>query len=224
MDPYIEACGLWADFHFNLIAEITRALTAVVPERYLVRTGERSYVAEAGAVSMVAFLAEQFREQFVEIYEDDPELLLVTCIEVLSPTNKRRGTEGWEQYLRKRQGLLLGQANLVEIDLLRGGQRMPMLTPWPASPYTLLVARKERAPRCSVWPASFQHPLPRIPVPLSYPDADIPLDHQPMIETIYPRSRYYRSIDCSKPLTPPLTPDEVTWLRQRLLDHSAAKS
>jgi hypothetical protein len=58
---------------------------------------------------------------------------------------------------------LLGKANLVEIDLLRGGTRFPMLDPWPASPYTVLVARAEHAPRCKVWPAYFDRPLPAIP-------------------------------------------------------------
>ncbi len=32
MDPFIEACGLWEDFHPKLIAEIERALAAVVPQ------------------------------------------------------------------------------------------------------------------------------------------------------------------------------------------------
>ena len=44
MDPYIEACGLWPDFHDDLIGEIRRALAATAPDRYLIRTGERSYV------------------------------------------------------------------------------------------------------------------------------------------------------------------------------------
>jgi hypothetical protein len=30
---------------------------------------------------------------------------------------------------------LLGDANLVEIDLLRSGSRMPMLDLWPDSPF-----------------------------------------------------------------------------------------
>ncbi len=38
MDPYIEACGLWADFHDDLIAEIKRSLAARLPERYFVQT------------------------------------------------------------------------------------------------------------------------------------------------------------------------------------------
>src|SRR5438445_8902399 len=44
MDPYIEAFGLWEDFHHNFITEIQGAISAVLPERYVVRAGERSYV------------------------------------------------------------------------------------------------------------------------------------------------------------------------------------
>jgi hypothetical protein len=44
MDPYIEACGLWADFHNALIAEIYRVLNEVLPRRYVARTGRRSYI------------------------------------------------------------------------------------------------------------------------------------------------------------------------------------
>lgn len=45
--------------------------------------------------------------------------------EVLSLKNKRTG-EGREQYLSKRSKLLSSNAHLVEIDLLRGGEPMPM--------------------------------------------------------------------------------------------------
>jgi hypothetical protein len=257
MDPYIEARGLWGDFHSELINEIKRGLAAEVPEKYLVRVEERSYVAlaglegkeerpflpdirvtaepskrrkrgkarsspanepviEAGAMTIQAFVAEEHREAFIEIYEDDPERRLVTCIEVLSPSNKRKKSKGRRLYLRKRQSLLLGAANLVEIDLLRGGQRMPMLGAWPDSPYTLLVCREKRAPYCTVWPAHFREPLPPLPIPLSYPDPDIRIDLQPLIAGIYARSRYHRDIDYGNPLDPPLAEADAAWLAGRL--------
>jgi len=255
MDPYIEACGLWGDFHSHLIEKICEKLADVAPEHYLVRTGERSYVVlvesegkksypflpdvsmtaprgrkkipkkgstalaepagEAEPVTMRAFIQEEYREAFIEIYEASPGQRLVTCIEVLAPSNKRPGTEGWELYQRKRQSLLLGNVNLMEIDLLRGGQRMPMLDPWPDSPYTLLVARA-RAQLCRVWRAHYRRPLPLVPVPLAKPDSDIPVDLQPMIDEIYQRFRYLLSIDYSKPLTPPLDAAETGWLKQQL--------
>ena len=48
MDPCIEASGLWADFHSKLIGEMERSLSSLVPDRYVVRTGERAYVAIGG--------------------------------------------------------------------------------------------------------------------------------------------------------------------------------
>jgi len=173
-------------------------------------------VPESEPADLRAFIEEEFVENFIDIFELKPERRLVTSIEVLSPSNKRRGSKGWRRYLRKRQALLLGKANLVEIDLLRGGTRMPMLDPLPNSPYYLLVAREERAPVCRVWPAFFDRPLPPIPVPLSRPDPDIPLALQPLIETIYERGRYEEEIDYTKPLTPPLSPKEAAWLKQQL--------
>jgi hypothetical protein len=79
-----------------------------------------------------------------------------------------------------------------------------MFDPWPDTPYTLLVARAKKPHLCRVWPAHFQWPLPPLAVPLANPDPDIPINLQPMIDAIYQRSRYERSIDYSKPLLPPL--------------------
>jgi hypothetical protein len=163
-----------------------------------------------------AFIEEEHREAFVEIYETGSEMRLVTSIEVLSPSNKRPNSEGWDLYQRKRQSLLLGRVNLVEIDLLRGGQRMPMLDPWPNSPYVLMVARARRPHACLVLEGHFQHPLPAIPVPLAKPDPDLSLSLQPLLDTIYRRFRYEQSINYTMELTPPMTPDEVAWWRQRL--------
>jgi hypothetical protein len=171
---------------------------------------------DTGGITMRAFTDEHFRENFIEIYEAEPSPRLVTCIEVLSPANKRGGKKGWKLYLRKRNALLLGKANLLEIDLVRGGRRMPMIEPWPQSPYYLLVGRESRAPYCRVWPAYFHKPLPEISVPLAHPDSDLPLALQPMIDAVYERSRYGRRLDYHKPLTPPLSPEDTAWLAGRL--------
>jgi hypothetical protein len=248
MDPYIEASRLWADFHNHLIEDTARQMADAAPERYVVRTGERSYLAliesngkesypflpDVGVTTprggtalaepaaqeqphvLRPFLEEEHRAHFVEIYETDPETRLVTTIEILSPSNKRPGTEGWDLYQRKRQSLLLGRVNLVEIDLLRGGQRPPMLDPWPDSPDVLTVARARRPPKCLVWEGHFRRPLPAIPVPLAKPDADLVLNLQPLIDAIYQRSRYARSIDYTAELTPPPSPEEAAWCRQQV--------
>ena len=102
----------------------------------------------------------------------------------------------------------------MEIDLLRGGQAMPMIDAWRNTPYRLLVSRRQLMPDCKVWPGHSLRPLPPIPVPLLRPDPDVMLDLQPMVDSIYVRSRYHRSIDYAKPLTPPLSAEEMTWLEQ----------
>lgn len=169
------------------------------------------------SVSMRAFSPEEHHESYVDIYELEPGKRLVTSIEVLSPSNKRPGTKGWKLYQRKRQNILTGgEVNLVEIDLLRGGKRLPMLDPWPDSPYALLVARCNHYEVCRVWPAQMVKPLPIVPVPLARGDKDLKLDLQPLIAEIYDRSRYGQDIDYRKPSKPPLNDEDAAWLRKQL--------
>ncbi len=172
------------------------------------------------SVQMQAFIAEEFKETFVEIYAQREERYLVTSIEVLSPSNKRPNSEGWEQYERKRQAMLLGRANFIEIDLLRDGEKQPMLGPWPTFPYTLLVSRKNRAPHCRVFRGDFLRRLPVIPVPLRSPDPDLQLDLQPLIDTIYELGRYHEEIDYSRRLTPALSDAESSAVRELLKDRA----
>ena len=171
---------------------------------------------DSGPVRMQAFVAEEFEETFVEIYLQEEERVLVTCIEVLSPSNKRRRTKGWKEYKRKRQAMLLGQANFIELDLLRGGAKMPMRTPWPDCPYTLLVCPSDDAPYCRVWKGYFDRRLPSIPVPLLEPEPDLTLDLQPLIDSIHDRFRYETQIDYTRSLTAPWSRSEAAAVRHLL--------
>src|SRR5207249_1992819 len=118
-DPYIEASGRWRSFHSRLISRIIDMLEESLPEKYTVLPDEREAIELVETEGKSGKL--MFREQFIEIAVTQPEYRLVTCIEVLSPSNKRPGSDSRAQYLRKRQALFLGETNLVEIDLLLGG-------------------------------------------------------------------------------------------------------
>ena len=258
MDPYIEACHLWDDFHHNLISQLQAAISPALPKRYVARAGERSYVMltakngvdeyrmqadvtvarrpgselsteqpaatalledvdeETKPISMVAEVRTEFRESFLDIREAHGDRQIVTSIEVLSPSNKRFGSDGWFEYNRKRQACLSGMVNFVEIDLLRRGRRMPMEDDWPNCPYYLLISRKERASRCTVWPASYKRPLPSLVVPLLPPDPDLTVPIQPLVEAIYARSQYEIDIDYQQPLRPALRPADQAWLEEQL--------
>jgi hypothetical protein len=169
---------------------------------------------EQQPMKLSALPETEVRETYIDLFTTEPELRLVTTIEVLSPTNKERGGYGRQLYLRKRQAALVCGVHLVEIDLLRGGTRMPMRDPWPGSPYTLLVARANQGFTCDVWPAYFHLPLPAIRIRLAAPDEDVSLALQPFVDSIYRRLRYADTIDYDKPLIPPPTKAEEGWLSQ----------
>jgi len=143
---------------------------------------------------------------------------LVTSIEILSPANKR--APGLSKYREKRLGLMDSQVHLVEIDLLRGGERpgREVCQPPIDTDYILLVNRYvEEDDRVSeIWPAAMNEPLPIIPIPLRAPDADVMLDLNTAIRAVYVRGVYERRINYSKPVPPPdLRPDVAAWLEQQ---------
>ena len=135
------------------------------------------------------------REAYLEI-RDLESSRVVTVIEVLSPTNKRPGSEGLQQYQDKRNAILRTNTHFVEIDLLLVGQSWE-LPGMPPGDYAALVARGNRRSSVDVyrWPRDRQ--LPTIPIPLIDPDPDVPLDLQAVFNTVYDRARYDRSIDYS---------------------------
>ena len=61
------------------------------------------------------------------------------------------------------------RVNLVEIDLLPGGPRLP-LEDLPACDYYAMVARPEDHPQAAVWPVRLRDQLPTIPIPLRPPN------------------------------------------------------
>ena len=70
--------------------------------------------------------AEPVTEGYIEIIDVKSGHRVVTAIEVLSPANKHAG-EGQRLFLRKRDDMKRAGVNTVEIDLLRGGDRVLMV-------------------------------------------------------------------------------------------------
>ena len=97
---------------------------------------------------------------------------------------------------------------------------MPMMDPWPGSPYYLLVNRAGHLSGCKVWPAHSLTPLPPLTVPLIHPDPAVSVAMQGLVDSIYRRSRYDRDIDY-RTLRHSLAPAEITWLDQKLLEYPA---
>src|SRR3954471_7702898 len=152
------------------------------------------------------------RIPFLEI-RDRQSRELVTVIELLSPSNKRRGDDRGK-YLDKRRGVLKSTAHLIEIDLLRGHAPMP-LEGRAECAYSVLVSRAERRPVVDFWPIGLRDHLPVIPVPLRANDSEARVDLGEALDQVYDEAGYAHFIYDGVP-DPPLSTEDAEWARQFL--------
>lgn len=171
--------------------------------------------AAAEAVVLTLPMPERVREAFLTVRSRET-LEVITIIEVLSPGNKRPGSDGRREYLSKREAVLQSATNLVELDLLRRGERLPTLETLPRADYYTFVCRGTRRPRVEVYRWSLRERLLTIPVPLAGDDPDVAIDLQSVVDTVYDRAGYDYSLDYRRPPEPPLSESDAAWARQRL--------
>jgi len=243
MDPYIERPEIWSDFHDGLIASIRAALQPLLRPKYVAMMQDRLYVVEAERpilpdVSIVrtkvtestrgsaATLVEadpatvfdlsrdEVREPLIHIIEPAQGNRVVTAIEVLSPGNKRPGP-GRAAYLQKRDELWDARANLVEIDLLRGGEptvrvsseKLSQLAPW----HYLTVVTRAHPTRQEIYSTLLTRPLPKMAIPLDSEDVDIVLELQMVFARSWSEAGYPQLLDYDGDPPGPLTPEETEW-------------
>lgn len=163
-------------------------------------------------------MPQERRETFLVIRERET-MEVVTVIETLSPANKRAGSDGRQQYLAKREEILQSRTNLVELDLLRGGQRLPMRK-MPPGDYYAIVSRGHMRPRADVFRWTLRQPLPAIPIPLKKGEPEVQVDLQQVFNTVYDRARYQLSVDYSASLDTPLSQSDADWV-QSLVQRAA---
>jgi hypothetical protein len=149
---------------------------------------------------------------FLEIRDRDNHEL-VTVIELLSPSNKYAGPD-CEQYLAKARQLQRSRVHFVEIDLLRGGPRMPWLD-MPECDYCVVVCQIERRPKAGFWSIFLRDRLPEIKIPLRPGDAPARLDLQQVLHRIYDAAGYAYYIYAGPP-EPALSAADSAWARQFL--------
>jgi hypothetical protein len=141
---------------------------------------------------------------------------LVTVIEVLSPTNKSAGS-GRRKYLGKRRRIAETRTSLVEIDLLRGGQPMPLAAGPPVeSDYRILVSRAASRPRARLYAFGVRQAIPTIPIPLLPRDPEPSLDLNTVLHALYERARFDLRLDYSTPPVPPLAEEDAAWASEIL--------
>lgn len=241
MNPYLERPGVWHKFHGHFCHRCMEALVPQLAQRYIVDVDEHVYIHElparerrlVGRPDVFISAAEPAQthasaaaQTVAPVYARLPELAIdeehlpyltildgatrevVTVVELLSPSNK---VTDRSQYVAKRQRYIDAGVALVEIDLLRGGQRMPA-EQLPVSDYCVMVFRPEEASRIGVWPINLRDPLPKIPVPLHQGDEDAAIDLQSLLHVVYDAGGYERYIYAGEP-EPPLKAEDANWAR-----------
>jgi hypothetical protein len=243
MDPYIEASGLWGDFHGTMLGAIRAELNQRLPPGYVasielyVWTPERKAAKGRRKVEPDVYVREEKRQPLrsmgtavvtaprtIVLPAVEPKKRrhlkivdvrtkqVVTVIELLSPANKKAGDER-KKYLDKRNDYLANRLNLVEIDLLRSGQRAPLGDPPPViADYYVMVCRAWEFPRAGFWTFTIRDPLPEIPVPVTQelPETMLPL--RPCVDRVYDEGRYAEALPYDEPLRPRLSKDDAAWL------------
>jgi len=248
MDPYLERTEIWPDFHDRLITHISETLQPKLRPRYVALTQDRLYVVEherpirpdvsvlrtdsdeGGVATAVAVEAdrplvvevveEEIRQPLIHIVEPAAGNRIVTAIEVLSPDNKAPGS-GRDSYLRKRSELWQAEAHLVEIDLLRGGERvlrvsaerLERLASWC---YVASVWR--RPSKCELYTFPLEQRLPRIAIPLAHDDPDVVLDLQATFTRCWEAGPYPEVLRYDDTVPGELDSDQSAWCRHRLAE------
>jgi hypothetical protein len=165
---------------------------------------------------VVPLVAPEVEEQAVRRWIEvrrRPDRVLVAVIELLSPSNKAE--PGFSEYLRKRQELIRQPIHLIELDFLVSGLRPPLGAPLPRGDYYAFVARADRRMDCEVYAWSIRRPIPKVPLPLEPPDADLMLDLASAYRTTHANGRYARKARYDRPLGLPLAPDDLAWAEAR---------
>lgn len=184
-----------------------------------------------GGVAVLAEPAVTTEPDVVQLAESEPETTtyltiidpssggtLVTVIEFLSPANKgRTGNRSADQYQGKRDELRLGGVSLVEVDLIRGGERFfpeyaERYDKCLRAAYAACTHRGWNGGQYEIYSFPFRDRLPAIRVPLRKQDPDAWVDLQALVNQVYEDGRY-DDVDYARPLDPPLPADDAEWAK-----------
>ena len=161
-------------------------------------------------------------ESFLEVIDVRSGNRVISSIELISPGNKRSG-EGRDLYLQKRQDMMRGGVNTIEIDLLRGGNSLLPMNPDRLPPayetrYLAWTWRPTDPRRLAVYRMPLREPLPVIPIPLGPTDSDAIVNLQAILDQCY-RNGGYDDIDYRVPPSPALDDDDSAWADALLRAH-----
>lgn len=198
---------------YGLIVPDARVIaTRLSPKQYQPAHGDLMI---AEPIPVVEALDDEVHEPRLEI-RDRLNRSVVTVIELLSPTNKVAGSKGRASFLQKRRETLASTAHWMEIDLLRGGVRTSNHLPEAGTPYQVYLSRSGPSRKGFIWPMALRERLSIVGVPLNGDHADVPLDLQTALNTVYARSAYDFDLEYDTDPAPSLSSADRLWIREQI--------
>lgn len=201
-DPYLENPDFWPEVNSRLIVALADSLVPQVRPKYEI------------AIEKLTPMSEKIKQHYLEV-RDRSSGLVVTVVEILSPVNKRPG-EGRESYLQKRQRILGSLTNLIEIDLLRSFDCLPILAPNIQSDYRILISRYAQRPAAELYAFNLKDALPIFSLPLRSDDVEPTVNFQQLFTEIYDKAGYDYRIDYTSEIVPALSETNRVWVKQLL--------
>lgn len=169
---------------------------------------------EAKPIAVTLPFLEEIKQNYLEIINLEKGHV-VTAIEILSPVNKRKG-EGRKKYLKKREQILNSLTHFIEIDLLRDGEKMPLLDLDINFDYQVLISHSKQRPQANLYGINLPQILPTIPIPLDEEDDNVYINLQAVLNLVYERAGYDYSIDYSREIVPALDEKYLNWCQEIL--------
>jgi hypothetical protein len=156
------------------------------------------------------------REAYLTIRNVTDDRRVVTCIELLSPTNKSTHDTGHALYREKQRAILESDVYLIEIDLLRAGAHTvaipaSVLAAEPPFDYLICLHRARAEGKYTFWLNRLEERLPLIRVPLEADLPDVPLDVQAVFDRNYEEGAYALTLDYTQEPVPPLKGEQAAW-------------
>jgi hypothetical protein len=232
MNPYFEQRVIWEGVHARLIPIIANQIQPQLDPRYIAAIEERIFIegpqqripdvwiektggksptpstsVKTGGTALIVEIDDiEIHQKRVEILDTHDEMKLVGVIEVVSPSNKRKGP-GRTAYLKKQKELRSKRCHLIEIDLLKTGAHVLAVPQWRveyegAYDYLACVSRWPNRRRFEIYPWSLRQKSPPVNIPLVEPDPDITLDLQAALEQVYQEGRYGSRLKYDLPCKP----------------------
>jgi hypothetical protein len=225
MDPYLEHPEVWPELHSQLISRMQNEMNRQLPDHLVASVYRHVPIRETNGEGTTHPSSRDPRRgsPFLQI-EQVPSRQAVTVMELLTPLTKQKSRVR-AAYLANRKSYHQRKINMVEMDLLRDGERVQEESAPDDNDYFVMVQTFAPHTATATWRFSVRKSLPTISIPVtamalrltspSEPE-NLPLRLQTCFQQAYEGACFDKSVNYDRPPVPPLRPADAAWAKTLL--------